>query len=290
MKWLFERCLKFGAWLLACVPQPIRHFLGGLLGLLWFDILRIRRRVALENLKLAFPQWTDAQRRRCARQSLKNMGATLLNYVLLRFMTAEYGDRYFIVEGLEHWENARKLGRGVLLLSMHVGQGDLGVAVLSRRGFPFYLISKEFKSAWLNKIWFGIRARNGTRFISFHKSLFDILRAVRENAGIIFVIDQFMGPPSGVQVTFFGQPTGTAKGLAMIAERTESPVLPLYTYRLDDGRNVVVFEKPIPFQDQGEKNQNIQVMTQIYTDKIEEIVRKYPNQWMWIHKRWKTFA
>jgi KDO2-lipid IV(A) lauroyltransferase len=151
------------------------------------------------------------------------------------------------------------------------------------------LISKEFKSRWLNDLWFGMRRKHGTRFIAPEKSSFEILRALRRNELVVFVLDQFMGPPIGVRTRFFGKETGTAMGCALMADRTHSPVVPCYTYRKEDGRHVMVFEKPIEFLDHGLRDQNIAVMTQIYTDKIEAIVRKHPGQWMWIHRRWKEF-
>jgi KDO2-lipid IV(A) lauroyltransferase len=134
-----------------------------------------------------------------------------------------------------------------------------------------------------------MRRKHGTRFISPEKSSFEILRALRRNEIVIFVLDQFMGPPIGVRTRFFGKETGTAAGCALMAGRTGAPLIPCCTYRRSDGRHVAFFEAPIPFLDDGLREKNIAVMTQIYTDKIESYVRLYPGQWMWIHRRWKEF-
>lgn len=99
-----------------------------------------------------------------------------------------------------------------------------------------------------------------------------------------------MGPPIGVRTKFFGRETGTAMGLALMAERTGAPVVPMYTVRQPDGSAIVIFEPEIPMQDFGPRDETIARMTQVYTDKIEEIVRKHPEQWMWIHRRWKDFV
>lgn len=273
-------------WLL---PGGFRRVLGDGIGLLWFDVLRIRRQVAIENVGIAFPEMSLKERTALARASLRHMGRTIVEYALLPFFDRNDTERFFDIEGLEHVEKALKGGKGVILMTLHLGNGDFAIAMLSRLGLPIHLISKEFKARWLNEMWFGMRQRHGTRFISPEKSSFDILRALRKNELVVFVLDQFMGPPIGVRTRFFGRETGTAMGCALMAERTGAPVVPSYTYRRADGRHVAVFSAPIPNLDHGLSEKNIAVMTQSYTDKIEAVVRQHPEQWMWIHRRWKEF-
>lgn len=223
------------------------------------------------------------------------MGRTIVEYSLFPFFRAEDVPRYFEIRGREHFDRAMAKGKGVCVLSLHLGNGDLGVAALSRTGTSASLISKVFKMKWLNELWFGMRARHGTQFIPPEKSSFQILRALKANRAVFFVLDQYMGPPIGCRTLFFGRETGTAMGLAIMAERSRSPVLPTYTFRKKDGRHVIVFEPEIPWQDASStsstaNDKNIATMTQIYTYKIEEIVRRHPEQWMWIHRRWKKFG
>ena len=151
------------------------------------------------------------------------------------------------------------------------------------------LITKRIKNEVINNFWFGARRFHGTRLIEDRRSTFDILKALKRNESVIFVLDQFMGPPLGVPVHFFGRKTGAAMGLALLVEKTRVPVIPCYSYVNEKGKIVDVFEPEIPFQDFGSREETIEKMTQIYTDKIEEIVRQYPEQWMWVHKRWKEF-
>jgi Kdo2-lipid IVA lauroyltransferase/acyltransferase len=141
----------------------------------------------------------------------------------------------------------------------------------------------------LDDIWFSVRGRFGTQFIAPRNSSYEILKALKSKGCVIFVLDQFMGPPLGVKTEFLGRETGTAMGLALFAHKTGAPVVPCYTRRKADGRYVVCFEPEVPFEDFDDKNKNVQYMTQKYTDRIEAIVRKYPEQWMWIHRRWKVF-
>jgi KDO2-lipid IV(A) lauroyltransferase len=234
---------------------------------------------------------TEAERVRIARASLSNLGRAIVEYALFPFLTAKDASRWLEIEGGEHVDKVLHASgaRGAIFLGLHLGNGDFAIGLLSLAGWPMNLISKEFKAKWLNDLWFGMRKRLGTKFISHQKSSFDILRALKRNEIVIFVLDQYMGPPIGVRTQFFGHTTGTAMGLALMADRTHAPVIPCYTYRKADGKHVAVFDKPIEYLDNGPRQENIATMTQVYTDKIEEIVRKHPEQWMWIHRRWKEF-
>ena len=276
--------------IVAFAPRRARHALGDAIGVIWFDVLRIRRGVALENLRIAFPEWTEARRVRCARASLRHMGRTIADFALFPFYDRARAEREFDVQGLEHFDRALSEGNGALVLGLHLGSGDLAIATYSALGYKLNLISKFFKSKWLNEAWFGMRARLGTRFIAPERSSFEILRALKRGEAVIFVLDQYQGPPTGVATRFFGRVTGTASGLAVMAERTRAPVIPVYTFRNPDGRSTAAFEPPIPFVETGNRAENIARMTQAYADKLEDIVRRHPEQWMWIHRRWKSFG
>ncbi len=288
MRALLGLFFKLLSWIVASLPRRAQIAIGDLIGILWFDVFRIRRTVALENLDRAFPDWPHAKKISVARSSLKSMGQSLVEFALFPFITEKNFSRYFECVGFEHIDRALEGGKGVMLMSLHLGNGDFATVALSRSGYKINLISKLFKTKWLNDMWFGMRAKHGTRFIAPEKSTFDILKSLRRNEAVIFVLDQFMGPPVGVRTLFFGHVTGTAAGLATMAERTGVDVLPAYSYRKTDGTLVVVIEAPF-LHDQSLTEKNIARMTQAYTDKIEQIVRQHPEQWMWIHRRWKEF-
>ncbi len=296
MQFLIGFLGKILAAVVAYSPAKVRQFLGDFFGVLWFDVFRIRRRVALENLRLAFPEKSEGEIVHIGRDSLRNMGQTLVDFAQFPFLTANKLDQFMEFQGFENVNEALKRKKGVLFLSMHIGNGDLGVTGCSIRGLKVHLISKRFKSKWLDDLWFGMRANHGTKFVSPEKSSFTILRALGQNEIVIFVLDQFMGPPVGVRTKFFGRETGTAMGLALVHLRTNAPLVVSYTYRRPDNKLVVVFEKELSIADFGldpqspDRAQTISMLTQKYTDKIEEIVRRHPGQWMWIHRRWKDFV
>ena len=190
--------------------------LGSLLGILWIDVLRIRRKVAVDNVALAFPEWSRAEQVRVARASLRHMGRTLVEFMLFPVLRPRDLETLFVFKGEENITKSLEAKKGVLMLSLHLGNGDLAVAALSQKGWSISLISKLFKAKWLNDFWFGLRAKHGTKFIAPEKSWFEILRALKARRIGAFVVDQFRGPRVGCKTTFFGVETGTAMGLALM--------------------------------------------------------------------------
>ncbi|MCB0349777.1 MAG: lysophospholipid acyltransferase family protein [Bdellovibrionales bacterium] len=280
----------------ALLPIRVQLLFGDMIGLLWFDLLRIRRKVALDNLKRCFPNWAESKRVSVARASVCNLGRSFIEFLRIPVVASTVNEKsqwkdHFDIQGLEHLENALNKGRGVCLLSAHIGNGDWGTVGLALHGIQLHIISKEFKLRWLNDLWFETRQSLGSQFISDRGSALAILKLLKKNKIVVFVLDQFMGPPIGIKTKFFGYETGTPVGLSLLADRSGAAVVPIYTYRKPDGRTGLVFEPEIVYAGSEVENKDImlQNMTQSYCDKIEEWVRLYPEQWMWVHRRWKKY-
>jgi KDO2-lipid IV(A) lauroyltransferase len=288
MLWLLAP-LKLIPWAISRLPWFLQRAIGAALGLIWFDVLRIRRQVVINNLKIAYPEMSLADRRKLGRLAMIEFCTNIIQYSWIPFLDKDSLERHFIIEGLENLEKARAKGKGVAMLTLHIGNGDLAVAGLGLMGLPVHLVSKVMKAKWLNDLWFGMRERVGVRFIEPRNSSFAILKAFKRNEIVIFVNDQFTGPPIGIKARFFNHDAGTALGLATMVERSGSPVVPVYNLRLPDGRIRIVFEPEIPFEQRGDHDQSLAHMTQAYNDRLEQYVRMCPQQWMWIHKRWKLF-
>jgi KDO2-lipid IV(A) lauroyltransferase len=271
-----------------------RFFLGSFLGVFWFDVLRFRRKIVLENLRIAFPELSERERRRLGRLSMQYFSTHVFEVFMIPFLSKEWHSRHVIFHGEENYKIALGEGRGVLLLSLHLGHGDLGASVVEMKGYPITIITKYFKSTLLNKIWFYFRGAQGVEFIAPHgeKTPFEILKALKKQRGVVFVMDQYMGPPFGIESRFFGRWTGSAFGLGLFMRKTRAPVVPLYVLPGQDGKLHVHFEKPLDLLglSTGNKKQDLAVWTQAVNDKIEEIIRRHPAQWMWIHRRWKEFG
>ena len=274
-----------GASYLIFKSPPFVHWgLAYLLAFIWFDVLRIRRQVMLANLQIAFPEKSESEHVRIARQSLRYQGWNLVEYSFLPWINKENIDQFFEFHGLDVFDAAFAKGKGVLMLTLHLGHGDLGTAALAIKGYPVVLVSKVFKLKWLNDLWFGMREKAGVRFVPPRNSSYALLKALKKNEAVIMVNDQFTGPPIGVRTTFFGKETGSAAGLAVMSQRSGAPVVSVYICRKEDGRHAIHFVREIPSDGPAER------VTQGYNDELESFVRKHPDQWMWLHKRWKRFV
>ena len=227
-------------------PAKVRWALGCVLAFLWFDLFRIRRKVVLDNLKIAFPEMPERDRVKLGRRSLQNLGLNFIEYCYLPWLSKENFENYFRFEGLPLLEEALKRGKGVLIMTLHLGHGDLACAALSLKGYPIIMVSKFFKLRWLNDLWFGMRERLGTRFIAPRDSSYALLKGLKSGAAVVIPLDQFTGPPIGVRTTFFGKETGTAAGLAVMAERSGAVVLSAYCFRDTNGKHVLCFNREMP--------------------------------------------
>jgi KDO2-lipid IV(A) lauroyltransferase len=289
MTWLLANIVKLLCWLVACLPRRVQIFVGKTLGLVWFYIVPIRRKVALENLSVAFPEKNISEIWKLARVNFQNYGCGFVELLLLPHFDKKMFDKLVVRHDWENYENAKSKGKGVFFLTLHMGSWELMSATQAHLGIPLHVITKKFKARTFNSIWVELRLGQGIQLISEEKSTFQILRAIRKGEVVGFILDQFMGPPVGSRVRFFGKETGAPAALALFADRTRAPVVPVYNIHGDDGRIHIYCEPEVPFVEQGSMKQNISFMTQAYTSKIEDIVRRHPEQWLWIHRRWKPF-
>ena len=269
------------------LPFVIHQVIAWIIAIGWFDILRIRRKEATSNVLRVFPKKSKKQAQQMARKSLYHMGLTLIEFFDMPFLWEKDFREIYTVEGEEKINEALKQGKGVFLMSVHLANGDLGTAALASWGYKVSIISKVFQSKWLNRLWFASREAKGVKFIPPRKSTYDILKALKKNEGVIFVLDQYTGPPNGVLTKFFGHETGTAVGLALFAQRSGAPVLPIYTYRTGPNRSKIIVDDPVPFIEKGDKDETLQYMTQQYNHAVEHAILQAPEQWMWVHRRWK---
>jgi KDO2-lipid IV(A) lauroyltransferase len=285
MKRLISWAGRSASFFIYIAPLSGRRALGAFLAFLWFDLLRIRRQVVLDNIAIAFPEMSRADRIALGRRSLYHLGLNFLEYALWPFLNKKNYTEFVEFHGLDVFDRALAKGKGVLLLTCHLGHGDLGVAGLSVHGYDMVMVSKFFKLRWLNDLWFAMRERLGTRFVAPRNSSYALLKALKRGAAVVVPLDQFTGPPIGVRTTFFKRETGTAAGLAVMAQRSKAPVVSVYTFRNAQGKQSIQFVREMAVN----MDEPAEVLTQRFNDELENFVRLHPDQWMWIHKRWKRF-
>lgn len=293
MKLLVRFFVKSMTFFSSLFPRSWLRKSGSWLGFLWFDVFGFRKKIVLDNLNIAFPEWSDEKKLQVGRESVYQLGYSFGEFFFIPSMTPEWLEKNVVFEGWENVEKARLAGRGMFFLSLHLGNADVAANSIAMKGQEIYIISKSFKTKWFNDLWFSIRGAKGVKYIDAHSSnnAFEILKALKKNAALVFVLDQYMGKPFGIATTFFGRRTGTAYGLALFVQKTKAPVLPVYTYEGNDKKIHVVAEPELDTSKwvTDDKDQTILNLTQSFNDKLEEIVRKHPEQWMWVHRRWKDF-
>ena len=270
---------------LAYFPRRVSHWIGARLGDVAWVTLRGRRKVALRNLELALGAETSAaELARIGRASFRNLGLNLVEACEFFFRAPERLLSRVETRGLDHVRAAAAQGRGVLALTGHLGNWELLAASAARGPVPIAVVVRPLDDPMLDRVLERLRIRGGMEIISKRQALGDIRDALRRGRMIGVLLDQNASRREGIFAPFFGVPASTSKGLALIALRTGAPVLPVFIRRLPDGHHLVVFEPPIATP----ADRDPAAFTAGFNEAIERAVRRTPEQWFWVHRRWKT--
>jgi len=187
--------------------------------------------------------------------------------------------------GFENWKRAQEQGRGVLFLSSHVGNWEIMAAAGAAQGMELLIVTKHLKPEWLHRAIEAGRRRAGVEATYEPRTLKDVLRWLQQGKTVGIVADQYAGPPVGIRVPVFGVPTGTHSAPAMIAKRTGAAVLPVVNYRTPEGGWVVEVRPALLLEPEGPED--LAKQTAAFSRELEKDIRKFPEQWLWIHKRFK---
>lgn len=283
------RFLKLMVTLMGKMPLPVLKFFSDLFGLIWYKVDQRHRNVVLENIKLAYPdQFSLADPERLATRIFKNIAGILFEVIWAYGKPRDELFGYFSVKGTEHIENARKKGKGIILLTCHMGNFELLVAALPKAGVQKpYGIYRKFDFKPLERLMLEMRQRFGATLIPMRGASDKIDAVLRDGGEMGTLLDQNVDWYKGVFVDFFGRPACTNSGFAKLALRSKSPVVPMYTVR-EGKRFLIEFLPEIPLVETGDRIKDIEINTQNYTSAVESMVRRYPDQYFWVHNRWKT--
>jgi Kdo2-lipid IVA lauroyltransferase/acyltransferase len=252
--------------------------------------LGIRRRIVLENLRLAFPERSEAERRSIARATYRNLGVMAPEFLLVPRMSQEEIDRIFVYEGWENYEAARARGKGVIACTAHFGNFEVLAAAHTRRDVPITMISRKMGKTGVNDLWRKARVRSGVQDLVVQKgeTLKAARRALAEGRVLGYVIDQNQPLRRAIFPTFFGVPAATSPTPAVLALRSGAAVVFTVAVPLGDGRHRVIIEGPLDLPDTGHRERDVLAFMQDLNDRLERRVREHPDRWYWLHRRWKT--
>jgi Kdo2-lipid IVA lauroyltransferase/acyltransferase len=279
--------LKTIAAFFSCLPLGAALAIGCGLGWIYGSVIRYHRKDAIDALTRSFPDKTPSEIRGIVRRMYAGLGMNFVETCRLGKVTSDFLRANIEIEGEEHAREALARNQGAIILTGHVGNWDLLCTVVPRLGYPLTVISKDIKNKGLNEYWMNIRQRFGVKFVPAHNSYRACLTALKKNELIGFILDQNMIKTEGVFVDFFGKPACTTPGMAYMSAQSGAPVVPVFMIRRENGRHLVKVLPPLDPPPNREP-ETIREFTQRYTKIIEDVIRQYPDQWIWIHRRWKT--
>ena len=281
------------AWLLirgiSILPRPVARAAGIGLGQLVYLLHGKLRRVGMRNLQLAFPEKSAHERRRILRGEFTSLGRQLAEVCLFPSYTRENVTKIVVYDGFENFERAEARGKGVIYLTAHLGGWELSAFSHSIQGHPLHVVMRGMDNPFLDRFITHLRTMHGNRAVDKDNFVRGLLSAMKAGETVGILMDTNMTPPQGVFVDFFGIPACTASGLARIALRTDAAVVPGFTIWDRELRKYRLrFDPALALIRTGNEEADIVANTALFTKVIEQYVRRYPDQWLWVHRRWKT--
>lgn len=289
MRYLLETVLL---WILGSVfrilPRRAGLFLGRMIGRLAYYVASRRRRLALDNLRMSLGESLSQEEiRKTAMASFEFLGMNILEFFNLPRLKPEGIKHLTSVEGEENLIEALAMGKGGLVLTAHLGSWDMLGAGLAARGYPVALITKVSRSEALNRIWMGYREKAGIKLFMGRGTMKESLRQLKNGGMVGLVLDQNARLTEGIFVPFFGREACTLTNFALLARRTGAPVIPIHVYREGNIHRIVI-EKAMLHDTIAAAEADILERTRIYMQWTEKVIRLHPQQWTWLHDRWKT--
>ena len=260
---------------------------------LTFWVLGDRLRSGIRNLEIAFPEMTADERTRILRSSIESIGRTVAEFANFDPPTAEASRETihfdFESDEFQAYKKAKSEGRGVLMPTAHIGNWEVLLSGFAQQCEPIYFMARELDNPLIDKMFAEKRAKFGSRQFYKSDSAKAVLKALKSGESIGVLPDTNTDLREGVFVPFFGVPACTTAGVARLAIHTNALIFPMFAI-WDEGENryVVYNGKPIEPSNTGDRERDVIVTTAAYTAEIEKIIRRFPEQWLWIHRRWKT--
>jgi KDO2-lipid IV(A) lauroyltransferase len=280
--WLLVRVLGLA-------PASVARAVGIVLARTVYRLHGRLRRAGMRNLQLAFPQMAASERRRILRRLFTSLGRQLGDFCRFPRYTRENISRLVVYDGLENFERAQARGKGVLFLTAHFGGWEVSSFMHALHGHPLHILVRPLDNPYLDRMVTRYRTLSGNRTIPKHEFARGMLAALRGGETVGILMDQNMTPEYGVFVDFFGIPACTSSLMARMALRTDAAVVPAFClwdpalrrYRMR-------FDPAIETVRTNNEDADVVANTAAYTRVIEDYARRYPAQWLWVHRRWKT--
>jgi KDO2-lipid IV(A) lauroyltransferase len=287
--WFLFRLITGLIFFLNFLPRNTAISTGGFLGGLAYFIIADARRRTLSNLRLAFGgEKEERELRSLALRVFRNLGKNVVDVVRLKNMKWEDIDRITEIEGLQNFDQAYSQGKGVIALTGHVGNFELLAAWFSLKGYKVSVIGRELYDPRLDQLLVKSRERVGLENIPTTAGIKPIMRALKSGRALGVLADQDSSRVRGVFVDFFGRPARTPVGPILLPFKTGSPIIPIAIARQDKSRYRIIVKPEVQLVFSEDRERDLVEVTQRCAKVLESIIRDYPDQWLWMHDRWRS--
>ncbi|MDQ2656077.1 MAG: lysophospholipid acyltransferase family protein [Bacteroidota bacterium] len=282
------RALRSMIWMSALLPRKMwLNICGGLGSLAWY-FARETRALTLRHLRMAYPEKTDTEIKRMGKRNFKMLGMNAGD--ILRSSRIEdlaQLETFLFTHGLENYTRAHARGKGVIFLTCHLGAFDLQITNMAMRGLNPNIIGTPLKDKRLNDLLWNYRNLHGAIPIARGKETFRMIKVLKSGGSVALLIDQDTRVKT-VFVDFFGMQAATPVGATILALKTGAAIVPTYIYLGEDYLQHMHLLPEIPMTVTGDEEEDVRQNTQVLTNFIERVIRQHPDQWVWMHERWKT--
>ncbi|HEX8844331.1 MAG TPA: lysophospholipid acyltransferase family protein [Pyrinomonadaceae bacterium] len=274
---------------LGWLPRSMAVSIGRGVGRLAYSFSGRLRRTGFRNLELAFPEMDEREHERILRGCFRNLGRLLGEFSQLPHATPESLHSIVECQGLENLEAARASGHGVILFTGHLGAWELSSFALSAFGYPVNFLVRRIDNPLVEELIEKTRTRFGNRSIDKRAAMRPMFRTLRSGGTLGILVDLNTQPHEGIFVDFFGMPASTTSGVAALALRTGAAVLPVFVPWDEERRRFTLhIDPPLVITPTGDETEDVRQLTSLFTAVVESYIRRFPDQWLWIHKRWNT--
>jgi KDO2-lipid IV(A) lauroyltransferase len=274
---------------LGAFPRTVARVLAASVTSLLFRLQPKLQKTAEFNLRLAFPDWTDARQKEVTRRMVRNLGWMAAEFAGFPRLTKRNIEKVVILEGHENFLEGRRRGNGVLYLTGHIGAWELSSFAHALYGYPLHYMARPLDNRRLDALVNQYRCSSGNQPIFKNESARVMLKILKDSGTIGILADQNTMPEEGVFVDFFGESACATTGIARVALHTGAAVVPGYAYWDETIQKYrLCFEPPVELVRTGDTARDVLENTQRFAKAIERIIRKHPDQWVWVHQRWKT--
>jgi KDO2-lipid IV(A) lauroyltransferase len=271
------------------LPRSIAFRGGELIGELLYRVLSRRRAIGYKNLDIAFGnELSEEEKQRILRSNFRNLGKSLVEVIHFPKMSKQYLQEKVKIVGQENYLAAMSKGKGMIYLTAHFGNWEISSHTQSAVGHPLNVVVRPLDNAYLDNIMTKLRTMHGNKLLARRKGLKQIISALKNKEAVGILMDQNAMRSKGIFVDFFGKPACTFPVIAILALRYDVPVIPGFIVRTGFDTHTLYIGSEIDIQRTGDAQKDIAINTAHFNTIIEDFVRRYPDQWFWIHNRWKN--